>query len=635
MHTDSSPRVSDWYNNNHPNDEHNAAHRRTLLDSPSDPAHTEPKSSSRRGALPPLDLAGCRPPIPVAISPRPSVSVQLTASGTTAFVFTSSRSRAHFPPDVGSPAYSQSPPGSPVSPRMAPRQPAPVLTHAQLARHSSGAVDTRTILGPNMRAAGFVHLPHAHMTPTSAPSTSPTGSSTASTPCDPPPFPPIVFYPPTAGSSVPMWEYQRTLPCDMGGFGKKRASSNVRGEVAAMTSGPKSNVDPGPSTSASSTLLSPIDLPASTSGSTILSGSSSLTLVSSSSSSSLLGPAWDFRHGDKETADAKSSAKAKAKARALDPDAGLAEYPFPITPPQMKSTSRPASGLHSSITAFTLSRTTSGSDADKGEGPSRSHTHSHSHSLSYTHPHSNAHPSEHHRSHTSKAASVSVASPSMSLLSATAYDPSTTPRFATARRPPAAALSITQLCECAPSAWSFNAADLVPPDSTRVKNRTAVPIQATAVRERTRTAPALVITRSAPAPVPAPTPALPALPVPRIQVRASARAEQKQRDAPLDPARARTDGEDAEMLAVPVPAAKPRVRRGRREQGLAPSHSFPALPAHMGPRERERERGRDRHGKILGASESEITRQKRSVRRAREKALDVEGFIEEAPEVVA
>ena len=88
-------------------------------------------------------------------------------------------------------------------------------------------MDTRATLGPNMRAAGFVHLSqavsplmHPHymaglISPDKPPSTP--GSRGVPTPSDPPPFPPIMFVNPSAVSQVSMWEYQRNFDWTLAG----------------------------------------------------------------------------------------------------------------------------------------------------------------------------------------------------------------------------------------------------------------------------------------------------------------------------------------------------------------------------------------------------------------------------------
>ncbi|OCH95847.1 hypothetical protein OBBRIDRAFT_800146 [Obba rivulosa] len=578
MHPDTSARVSEWYRHSRADD-----HSQALPPPANDPRPSEPKTSSRRGALPPLDLAGCEPRIPAS---------SISAGATTAFVFTSSRSRADL-------AHSQSPPSSPLSPRMPHKQPA--LTPAQLARHSSGAVDTRTTLGPNMRAAGFVHLPHA-CTPSAGPIVSPAASSAASTPSDPPPFPSMVFVSPSSVASMSAWEYQRMLAYDMSGQGEPVAGPSSRSEGGIMISGPKSNASAVArlSTAGSSGLLSPIELTASSSNSTLFS-TSSVTLAASSSSDLLstgLGPKA------REKEDARAKDKAKAKARAWDPDAELAEYPFPITPPQRNTESRSYTSTPASISPFVLSRTISSmSNSDNGEGSSRSHTHSHSHSLA----HSSQSSKNHWHLYESKPPSLSAASSSIPSLGQSKYDPTTTPRFATVRGPPAHAppLSITELCASSSDAWSMDSVDLLPMSRSGGRAKDMAPARApegeTEERERTRTAPAVVMRSS---------------------------AASSMHGATTFARRGSEDGEDA--LPVPPPKLKVRTHKHGTAVAVAASHSLPVRYSHS----TDWERGRDTYGKVLGASESEMARQKRAVRRAKEKTLGIEA-IEETQEVVA
>ena len=81
-------------------------------------------------------------------------------------------------------------------------------------------MNARSLLGPKMRAAGFVNLPNTlgSRSDLSFPSTpsSPSVYSSVSgyvlpTPSDPPIFPPIVFVNPTAVTTTSMWEYQRSM----------------------------------------------------------------------------------------------------------------------------------------------------------------------------------------------------------------------------------------------------------------------------------------------------------------------------------------------------------------------------------------------------------------------------------------
>lgn len=117
---------------------------------------------------------------------------------TTSFIFTSSRTKQLQSP-LGSPFASSSTannarPPSPVRPRRSRSPVSPsasvstastvrnhqrakaTLTPTQLARHGEGAMDSRRILGPNMRAAGFVHLSNTVKSNSGSAATSPASS---------------------------------------------------------------------------------------------------------------------------------------------------------------------------------------------------------------------------------------------------------------------------------------------------------------------------------------------------------------------------------------------------------------------------------------------------------------------------
>ncbi|OSX60594.1 hypothetical protein POSPLADRAFT_1058762 [Postia placenta MAD-698-R-SB12] len=178
--------------------------------------HQSPQSrSSQRKSPPPpsLNLDDLKPPILPA--PAPSASSSTTPNGT-AFVFSSSRHHHGLDSHPLSPVAGPSQPSSNTRTRA-------LLTPSQLARHSEGAIDARCILGPNMRAAGFVHLaqavaqsPHHHPPGVHSPPSTP-GSSAShhSTPADPPPFPPIMFVSSSSVTTMPMWEYQRSMSWQM------------------------------------------------------------------------------------------------------------------------------------------------------------------------------------------------------------------------------------------------------------------------------------------------------------------------------------------------------------------------------------------------------------------------------------
>ena len=127
-------------------------------------------------------------------------AVATPGNGATSFVFTSSRTKQLQQP-LGPPFASTSTStnygarpaspnrlrrsGSPVSPAASTSTAStvrnhqytkPALSPSQLARHGEGAMDSRRILGPNMRAAGFVHLSNSVKSNSGSAATSPASS---------------------------------------------------------------------------------------------------------------------------------------------------------------------------------------------------------------------------------------------------------------------------------------------------------------------------------------------------------------------------------------------------------------------------------------------------------------------------
>ncbi|KAJ8463459.1 hypothetical protein ONZ51_g10249 [Trametes cubensis] len=181
----------------------------------------------RRKSPPPtfINLDDCKP---ILSTTTANTSTNSSINGQTAFVFTSSRTlralqrqeeNGFQPLTPGSSVASS--PATPPTPSSSSSSSGPrhraQLTLSQLTRHSEGAIDARSLIGPKMRAAGFVNLPHTlgHRSgqgsidapfPTS--SLFPVSAQFPPTPSDPPKFPPIVFLNPTMVATLPMWEYQ-------------------------------------------------------------------------------------------------------------------------------------------------------------------------------------------------------------------------------------------------------------------------------------------------------------------------------------------------------------------------------------------------------------------------------------------
>ncbi|KAH9950072.1 hypothetical protein B0H21DRAFT_22992 [Amylocystis lapponica] len=314
QHPAATPPPSDWYGVT------NSVTPDTKRTAPS-----QLRSPNRKSPPPPpINLDDCRP---VFTDGRVSGS-------SSAFVFTSSRTlRAQqHARDVREILPSQSTTPSPTGSSASTTRQYPVhkqrpsLSQAQLARHSEGAVDTRTTLGPNMRAAGFVHLSqsilpsnHAmlHGSQPTSPVT-PTSSDNAAsvlTPCDPPPFPPIMFVAPSVVATTPMWNYQREMDWSLG------ANNTSSGLPSIAEMSPRQAHPVASSSKLQTTLASPVSISTSRAPSTV---GSSATLFSSTAVS-------QSTSGLSASTLVSSLAQQKAKGRALDPEFGLNEYPFPRT----------------------------------------------------------------------------------------------------------------------------------------------------------------------------------------------------------------------------------------------------------------------------------------------------------------
>ena len=211
-----------------------------------------------------INLDDCKPIISTTAT---NTSSNSSAHGRTAFVFTSSRTlRALQDQDETSyhQRYSSSPSitSIPSSPSTSSTTSSPdalskaraSLTLSQLIKHSEGAIDARSLLGPNMRAAGFVNLPNNHFARTnlSCPSSPASVShhslvslpTTFPTPRDPPDFPPIHFVNLSHYTTMSMWEHQNQPEWHLStaDFGRTRTTSVGSGSTRSSeyTPGPRS-----------------------------------------------------------------------------------------------------------------------------------------------------------------------------------------------------------------------------------------------------------------------------------------------------------------------------------------------------------------------------------------------------------
>ncbi|KAI0079705.1 hypothetical protein K474DRAFT_557244 [Panus rudis PR-1116 ss-1] len=333
------------------------------------PPHRPPRALQRCPPPPRLNLDGCKP---VA-----NTSADSSLRPAAAFVFTSSR------------IPRSNPPSTTVTPLTAPHSPAsvsasssssafhatprPALSPSQLARHSLGALDARCVVGPSMRAAGFVPLSH-NLTPfthhrtqsstaslaspdkTPATPSSTAGSAGIPTPSEPPPFPPIMFVNPTTTS---MWEYQRSM-----GWGVASSKDRIGLGITAQATSASSSTLAHPSQNVLPASQQPIvpSLDPSSSSSTVLSSSSgSLSHANSFSAAPSASTSMTSIPSSQSVPSIRSSPEnpqiklaSERAAKALC--SGVDGYPFPHTPPRSRAHSNKtsdSSGSSTGISAYT------------------------------------------------------------------------------------------------------------------------------------------------------------------------------------------------------------------------------------------------------------------------------------------
>lgn len=321
-----------------------------------------PHSSSpllRRSPPPPkINLDNCRP----FISPNTTFT-NTSSNSATSFIFASSRTTRSIHsalsptfPDFPTPSMSPgTPPVSPTASTSRSHRSRPSLSSAQLAKHSQGALDARCIVGPNMRAAGFIPLSHT-LTPITNPQLLPSptdsplptpGSTGIPTPNDPPPFPPIIFVNPSMVTSTPMWDYQRSLGWGISGKQAMGFSVSASTSTAPPPLGP-AFVHVPPSESHSCPSDPPPSLPSVPHSST----------SSSQMSKATFSPFSLFADSSSSSAPSVASSvslhsKSKSKARIVPSKAPVSTsdgYPFPLTPPRQRKTSNTPSNASISTT---------------------------------------------------------------------------------------------------------------------------------------------------------------------------------------------------------------------------------------------------------------------------------------------
>ncbi|KAI0771503.1 hypothetical protein BD413DRAFT_613007 [Trametes elegans] len=334
---------------------------------------------------------------------------------------------------------------------------------SQLTKHSEGAIDARSLLGPKMRAAGFVTLPHTlgsrsdlskPGTPSSPTLMFPVSGQFPPTPSDPPNFPPIVFLDPSAVTTMDLWEYQRegrwrSLPSSSTSHGAPSGESNVGTASNEPTPGPGGTAMPSffssPATHRPGVIHQSSSSSSNSSGLPSSSGSSSTLVSSGSTPSSGLS---SVEESDERSA-SHEGRRGKGEVEHTEPS----EYPFPSTfdytrPPRSRGSrassatasptiyAGPASALLPSSHYAPAVPSPSSTRQDSGRelqppSPRRRRTSNEKHGHA-------------------------------SIKNKPAVEP--TPSFATARRPQnQRQYSLTELCDSSPFAWVTTSDIFVPP----------------------------------------------------------------------------------------------------------------------------------------------------------------------------
>ncbi|KAI0721943.1 hypothetical protein C8T65DRAFT_692086 [Cerioporus squamosus] len=429
-------------------------------------------------AIPPtfINLADCKP---ILSTTSTNTSTNSSGNGTTAFVFTSSRTLRALQGEEASSPNAGSIPSSPSTPSITVSDGSShlarsraSLTLSQLVRHSDGAVDARSLLGPKMRAAGFVNLPNtlglrSSLSCPSTPSSSAFTSVSVNalpTPSAPPDFPPIIFFNPSAVAMAPMWEYQREMQWSLTSIERQGAYSSNTSSCSSDSAG-SSEFTPGPRQGFSFTPgPRPEYSPASSSSPPTVQATRRPVLegTSSSSGSDSFGSSSTFASGvststslssveetDEEVVGRSGSSKGKARAIELEPT----EYPFPFgrdSPRSHGSRGSRASSATASPTIIGVAHPATGSTSSLSTRPQITKSPS---------------PRRRHRlsdESRDKAKTKPKDKETMATTVKPAHPP--TPTFATAKRPGfARQYSLTELCESSPFVWLTNSEMFAPP----------------------------------------------------------------------------------------------------------------------------------------------------------------------------
>ncbi|KAI0366372.1 hypothetical protein BV20DRAFT_652082 [Pilatotrama ljubarskyi] len=566
---------------------------------------SDPQVVPRKKSPPPsfINLDDCKPIISTTTT---NTSSNSSSNGTTAFVFTSSRTlralqeQAEHRLSPGSPLPSS--PGTPPTPSSTSSTGSrhrAQLTLSQLTKHSEGAIDARSLIGPKMRAAGFINLPHtlgsrsglkSLGTPSSPSLMCPVSGHFPPTPSDPPNFPPIMFVNPSVVTTLPMWEYQRDTRWSF--------TSSDRQTHGPHHSSSSNEPTPGPGQADSSSMathsprrVARPELPGSHSSDSAgqSSSGSSSTLVSSGSSPSTGLTSVD-ETDEEEARDGSRKGKAKAKPKENEPS----EYPFPAAYDPMQS---PLSGKSCGSRASSATASPTVYSGPSATNPllssvcvsAVSSLSSQRQSLTAVKPPS---PARQRRSSEGKRDKAKTKEKP-------AIEP--TPSFASAKRPQyQRQYSLTELCDSSPYAWLTKSDMFAPP----------APISRSPIRTSSVTASTLSISR--------PRTVIEAPPhrrhhtapdkVPTITSERHHRIASAPLRMPADVSNAGSSDQSSESSGAN------RVTRMRTAAGGAESHQSTdgaAAPGMLGVDQGggglgpgTGARGRDTRGKVLGASES-------------------------------
>ncbi|KAH9853840.1 hypothetical protein C2E23DRAFT_97293 [Lenzites betulinus] len=396
----------------------------------------------RRKTPPPtfINLDDCKP---ILSTTTTNTSTNSSKNGTTAFVFTSSRTLRALQDEEDrqkSPGLPAVPtPGTPPTPSSAASsysaRSRAQLTLSQLTKHSEGAIDARSLIGPKMRAAGFVDLPHTlgprpdHSVPRAPSSPSPTFSSRA------------LWHSPSSlrGPTAPKQTGSETAS-------NEDTPGPVQTEFNSFFLPVSAALAPAPSRPPCQVVASQSSQSSGTDSSGLhVSSSSSSTLVSSGSSAST--GLTSVEETDEDSREVRDKGKGKVR------ETELSEYPFPPSfeySPSVKSArshgSR-ASSVTASPTVYAGHTRTSSACIPTVQLPP----------LQPQDPHAPKplSPSRDQRTLNDsrqrlRAKEKSIAQP--------------TPSFASAKRPQTQhQLSLTELCDASPFVWLTKSDMFVPP----------------------------------------------------------------------------------------------------------------------------------------------------------------------------